>query len=133
MVLVVVLSCLGSYGQVTDKEWQALIQVESEQGRTSSNVAQIRKLLIDDINRIFKEQKCERRYTYEDRNCPVKSRVIFDFYTDYYGGEDAGFEKRAKIWNGGPSGYKRKHTSNYWRKVDKELKKIERHDTTSTN
>jgi hypothetical protein len=118
MVLVVVLSCLGSYGQVTDKEWQALIQVESEQGRTSSNVAQIRKLLIDDINRIFKEQKCERRYTYEDRNCPVKSRVIFDFYTDYYGG---------------PSGYKRKHTSNYWRKVDKELKKIERHDTTSTN
>jgi hypothetical protein len=30
-------------------------------------------------------------------------------------------EDRARIWNGGPTGYKRKTTKGYWGKVQKHL------------
>lgn len=127
-----VLSVFNAHA-INDREWQALVMVESENGRTSDNVAQIRRILIDDINRILRNRESEIRYTYEDRTCPVKSRDIFNLYTDYYAGEEASFEKRAKIWNGGPKGHKREGTKGYWNKVYKELSKYGRTDSSTSD
>ncbi len=48
-----------------------------------------------------------------------KSKEMFFFYTDHYmkayGLE--GDEARARIWNGGPRGYRKDSTKKYWEKV----------------
>ena len=48
-----------------------------------------------------------------------KSKEMFFFYTDHYmkayGLE--GPEARARIWNGGPRGYRKESTEQYWEKV----------------
>ena len=48
-----------------------------------------------------------------------KSKEMFWFYTNHYmkayGLE--GDEARARIWNGGPRGYRKESTEKYWEKV----------------
>lgn len=86
--------------------------------------AQIHKVCVDDVNRIL----CKKVYTYEDRKSPEKSKEIMKIYLSYYGaryekltGKKATAEVLAKIWNGGPNGWKKEATITYARKVLKRL------------
>lgn len=105
---------------VTDPEWESILLVESQAGKTSTNIAQIRPVVVEDLNRILGEDK----FSYSDRVCVEKSRQMFDLYTNYYAGLDATFEEKARIWNGGPKGYQKSATKRYWKKVDATHKEL---------
>ena len=80
---------------------------------------QIRKCMVDDVNRILRKQKSDLRFTYDDRWLRDKSIKIFDVYCKYYGLTTA--EEIARCWNGGPRGMSNPVTANYWKKVKKSL------------
>ena len=104
----------------------AIIQVESS-GRDSAYNAsedavgclQIRKCMVNDINRILKRQKSNTRFTYDDRWLRHKSIEMFNIYCNHYGLISA--EEIARCWNGGPQGMNNPLTVGYWRKVQKGL------------
>lgn len=108
---------------ISDEQWFALCEVESGNDPNSvgrdgaSGPAQIRKICVDDVNRIVGKNL----FSYEDRFDHDKSRRIFRIYTTHYAGEDAPFETRLRIWNGGPSGHKKKMTKSYVNRVIKLL------------
>lgn len=83
---------------------------------------QIRKPCIDDVNKAngtkHKAQEC-----LGNRDL---SRWVFFKYMDLYAteknvGRPVTDEDRARIWNGGPSGWKKKSTIPYWEKAKKHL------------
>ena len=78
-------------------------------------VLQIRKTMVDDVNRILKRQKKNLRFTYDDRWCRNKSIQMFDIYVMHYGLSTA--EEVARCWNGGPRGMDKEATVYYWNKV----------------
>jgi len=87
-------------------------------------ILQIWTVVIDDVNRILGENK----YTYQDRWSPEKSREIFEVYVSFYGnqyreitGQDPTAEIYARIWNGGPYGWRKVSTDIYWYKISKYL------------
>ncbi|MEK7167757.1 MAG: transglycosylase SLT domain-containing protein, partial [Patescibacteria group bacterium] len=82
-------------------------------------VAQIWKVVVDDVNRFS-----GKAFTYRDRLDPRKSREMIQIYLDHYAqaykkatGKKAGMETLARIWNGGPDGYKKGKTAGYWQKI----------------
>ena len=108
----------------------ALIQVES--GGNNAAVGddgkalgclQIQQCVIDDVNEIYgthykHKQALEREY----------SVWICKLYLSYYGkiytkrtGKQPTYEILARIWNGGPHGYKKSATYKYWLKVKEEI------------
>ena len=97
----------------------ALVHVESrgnvhavgDNGK-AIGVLQIHKEVIDDVNRAYRTT-----YVYSDRKSIEKSREICRKYLILHGGRSASDEKYARIWNGGPTGHKKKSTEQYWRKV----------------
>lgn len=105
---------------VTDPEWESILLVESHAGKTSTNIAQIRPVVVEDLNRILGEE----RFSYSDRKCVEKSREMFDLYTIHYAGVDASFEEKARVWNGGPRGDKKPATKKYWKKVEATHKEL---------
>jgi len=110
-----------------DRLWRAVVQVESSGNPKARNaasdavgIAQITKGLVDDCNRILGK----RRFTYDDRWDPAKSRRMFDVYLGYWGkqyerqtGKRCTDEMRARMWNGGPRGWELRSTEEYWRRV----------------
>ena len=78
-------------------------------------VLQIRKTMVDDVNRILKRQKKDHRFTYDDRWSRNKSIQMFDIYCMHYGLSTA--EEVARCWNGGPRGMDKEATVYYWNKV----------------
>ena len=80
---------------------------------------QIRKCMVDDINRILKRKKLFKRFTYDDRWLRHKSIEMFNIYCNHYGLISA--EEIARCWNGGPQGMNNTLTAGYWRKVQKGL------------
>ena len=114
---------------------QALIEVESNGrvnalgdlhlGEPSIGVLQIRKVMVDDINRILKMKKSKLRYTYDDRYDKYKSVEMFYIYVDHYHKGVNDFEVLARSWNGGPYGYNKPSTLQYWTKVSNELEAVE--------
>ena len=80
---------------------------------------QIRKCMVNDVNRILRRQKSELRFTYDDRWLRNKSIKMFDIYCKYYGLTTA--EQIARCWNGGPRGMQNEMTANYWEKVKNQL------------
>ena len=80
---------------------------------------QIRKTMVDDVNRILKRQKSYTRFTYDDRWLRHKSIEMFNIYCNHYGLISA--EEMARCWNGGPRGMNNPLTADYWRKVQKDL------------
>ena len=119
----------------------ALSQVESFRGRASDNVYQIRKIYVDDVNRIQaeKEKALARhygdhhplpRFTYDDRYCPEKSERMMRIYWEWYGaryerqtGQRVTYEVLARMHNGGANGWKKISTRLYWWRVRRILKK----------
>ena len=102
----------------------AIIHVESNyndsahaKNEDAVGCLQIRKCMVNDINRILKRQKSNTRFTYDDRWLRHKSIEMFNIYCNHYGLISA--EEIARCWNGGPQGMNNPLTVGYWRKVQK--------------
>lgn len=111
---------------------QALIEVESHGNDQAigdqhmENKAygslQIRKPCVDDVNRRF-----GTKYSPEDclGNRPLSVQVCQKYLKQYATRERLGREPTlqdlARIWNGGPNGFKKQSTLGYWSRVQKAL------------
>ena len=80
---------------------------------------QIRKCMVDDVNRILRRQKSDLKFTYDDRWLRNKSIKMFEVYCKHYGLITA--EEIARCWNGGPKGMQNEMTAKYWKKVKNQL------------
>jgi len=80
---------------------------------------QIRKCMVNDVNRILRRQKLDLRFSYDDRWLRNKSIKMFDIYCKHYGLTTA--EQIARCWNGGPRGMQNDMTAGYWKKVKNQL------------
>ncbi len=96
----------------------ALIFVESSGNDSAYNASedavgclQIRKTMVDDINRILKN----KIYTYSDRWNRTKSIEMLKIYCNHYNLNTP--EHIARCWNGGPRGITNPATLGYWNKV----------------
>lgn len=85
---------------------------------------QIHQICIDDVNRIT-----GGAYVVNDRYDPVKSAEIVSAYLYHYGlqyerqtGKSATIEVLARIYNGGPNGWKKNSTIKYWNKIQEVIK-----------
>ena len=104
----------------------AIMEVESSNNDSAYNASedavgclQIRKCMVDDVNRILKRKRITYRYSYNDRWSRDKSMQMFDIYYKYYRLNTA--EKIARCWNGGPRGMQNEMTVGYWERVMNKL------------
>ena len=104
----------------------AIMYVESNYNDSAYNsyedavgCLQIRKTMVNDVNRILKRQGNDHRFTYDDRWLRNKSIAMFEIYCKHYGLTTA--EEIARCWNGGPRGMDKPLTANYWKKVQENL------------
>lgn len=82
---------------------------------------QIHEICVKDVNRIY-----GTNYVHEDAFHREKAIKICELYLSHYASEKRlgrvpTAEDMARIWNGGPMGYKKSATENYWRKVKQKL------------
>lgn len=80
---------------------------------------QLHRIYVDDVNRIAKTN-----YTYDDRLDAEKSLAMVKIYLDYYGkryttltGKPVTDEVIARMHNGGPDGFRKQSTIEYWNRV----------------
>mgnify|MGYP003116586596 CR=1 FL=1 len=104
----------------------AIMLVESSNNDSAYNsyedavgCLQIRKCMVNDVNRILRRQKSDLRFSYDDRWLRNKSIKMFDIYCKHYGLTTA--EEMARCWNGGPRGMQNEMTAGYWKKVKNQL------------
>jgi hypothetical protein len=102
--------------------WEAVCRVESNgnplavgDGGRAAGIAQIWAITVKDVNRFAGTQ-----FTLNDRFNVEKSRAIFHLYVNHYG-KGKSDEVKARIWNGGPTGNKKRATIAYWNKIKKHL------------
>jgi len=88
-------------------------------GEDAVGCLQIRKCMVNDVNRILQRQKSDLRFSYDDRWLRSKSIKMFDIYCKHYGLTTA--EQIARCWNGGPRGMQNEMTAGYWKKVKNQL------------
>jgi hypothetical protein len=108
----------------------ALIIVESHGDNNAINGSaagclQITPMVVEDINRF-----AGTNFTLDDRFDREKSIQMAKIYLKYYGevytkktGKQPDNEIYARIWNGGPNGWQKSSTEDFWLKVKKELEK----------
>ena len=121
-ILISVLS-FASAAAPSERLIDALVHVESkgkvhavgDNGKAVGPL-QIHKEVVDDVNKAYGTS-----YTYDDRKSIDKSREICRKYLLLHGGSSATNEKYARIWNGGPSGHRKRGTRKYWVKVKRRL------------
>ena len=113
--------------QYTDNEITlfAIIDYESKWGEHTFNKAenaaghiQIRPMVVLDVNRYF-----NTNYTLQDRFDLDKSIEIFWKYQHMWKGNTP--ESLSRIWNGGPKGMYKFATLDYWKQIQKRIKKYE--------
>ena len=92
-------------------------------GNEAVGALQIRPIMVREVNRILKIQKSDKRYKLKDRFDREKTIEMFYVWKNFHH-KDSDFEKIARNWNGGPSGYKKSRTEKYWAKVQKELSDV---------
>ena len=80
---------------------------------------QIRRCMVDDINRILKRKNSLLRFNYNDRWSRNKSIQMFEIYCKYYNLNT--YEKIARCWNGGPNGIYKSTTADYWDRVKNKI------------
>lgn len=107
--------------RVWRKQWDdlldALIWVESKGDPTAlgscgdRGILQITPILVQEVNRLS-----DIKYTHDDAWDPEKSKEMFYIIAHHYCPQHD-YEKMARIWNGGPKGYKKSQTLKYWDKV----------------
>lgn len=85
---------------------------------------QIHQGVLDDLDRVYGLE-----FKHEDMHDRHIARYVCYRYLRHYGrayqkrtGKEPTTEVYARIWNGGPYGYKKQATLKYWAKVRKELK-----------
>tara|TARA_R110002051_G_scaffold286581_1_gene349179 strand:+ start:648 stop:1202 length:555 start_codon:yes stop_codon:yes gene_type:complete len=88
-------------------------------GEDAVGCLQIRKCMVDDVNRILKRKKIKQRFYYEDRWNRHQSIKMFNIYCKHYRLITA--EEIARCWNGGPGGMKNEMTVSYWKRVSNKL------------
>jgi len=100
----------------------AIIEVESSNNDSAYNAyedavgcLQIRKTMVNDVNRILKRQKSDLRFTYNSRWSRDSSIQMFEVYCKHY--NLTTYEQIARCWNGGPRGINNTATVGYWEKV----------------
>ena len=101
----------------------ALIIVESsnndlavgDQGK-AIGCLQIHRGVVQDVNRITGSN-----YRHQDMTNRVAARAVCQAYLEHYG-KGKTTEQQARIWNGGPTGYRKPVTLAYWRRVQRNLK-----------
>jgi len=111
-----------------DRLIPALVQVESngnpravgDNGK-ALGALQIWSVVVLDVNRAK-----GTRYTHKDAFDPAKAEAICRAYLSIYAtprrlGRTPTMEDAARIWNGGPNGWKKKATDSYWQKVARAL------------
>lgn len=110
----------------SNKFIDAICKIESNNGMyvvgdngKAIGCLQIWKSVVDDVNKYSKV-----KYTYDDRYDKEKSYQMFRLYVGHYAtqkrlGRKPTNEDMARIWNGGPNGYKKIATVKYWNKVKK--------------
>ena len=122
---VLVRGCFGKSQETLDL-FQAVGEFESNSNPLAYNekekaagIVQIRPICVVDCNRIVGYE----RWSLDDRYDPVASFEMFKTYTAYYTNHYnlTGQEAAARIWNGGPTGWRKESTKPYWEKVKKEL------------
>lgn len=110
----------------------ALIAVESQgnalligDGGEAYGILQIHPCVIEDVNRVY-----HTSYRLDDRKDDAASIKICELYLGYWGTryeerthKSATPEVLARIWNGGPNGWRKESTRAYWAKVEKETAK----------
>jgi len=111
------------HGADLEKLIPALIAVESRGnnhaiGDSGKAVGclQIWPIMVEDVNRIS-----HMHYTFADRYDREKSIEMCRIYLNHYATNKPD-EYAARIWNGGPQGYKKDSTKKYWEKVKRHLK-----------
>ena len=109
-----------------DELLSAIMMVESRKNDSAHAInedavgcLQIRKTMVNDVNRILRKLKSPVRFTYEDRWCRYKSINMFKIYCKYYNLTTA--EEIARCWNGGPRGIDNPATVRYWEKVKNQI------------
>jgi hypothetical protein len=127
---------LGRSGVPSDALWHAIVAVESRGNVRAYNahdgatgMAQIRSVCMEDVNRIAGLRGLDVRFAAEDRSNPRAARRMWDLYLGFYGNQ---YEKEtgrtptdevfARIWNGGPSGWRKASTLPYWTRVREAMK-----------
>ena len=107
-----------------------LIIVESSGNDKAANgeaagCLQITPILVKDVNRI-----AGTNFTLQDRFDRPKSIEMAQIYLTFYGkiytkktGKEPDYEVYARIWNGGPNGWQKDSTRDYWLKVKTEIEK----------
>lgn len=88
----------------------------------AAGALQIRPVMVREVNRILKLQHKKKRYTLKDRFSRQKSIEMFNIWRQFHHPDDD-FETIARNWNGGPKGYLKDRTVEYWVKVQLELSK----------
>lgn len=99
----------------------AIKMVESKNGKYldgkngESGPYQIKRIVIDDVNRILGK----KIFKYDDALDDNKSREICRIYILYWSKKHNvnTIECMARIWNGGPRGYRKESTIKYWYKI----------------
>jgi hypothetical protein len=118
-------------GSLDDGLWSAIASVESGGNPLAFNpadgaagIVQIRQTCVDDCNRIARRRGLPVQFASADRFNPEKSRQMWDLYLAYYGehyerttGLPPTNEVYARLWNGGPTGWKKDATAPYWARV----------------
>ena len=117
---------LATYNLNRNDILEAIMFVESRNndsayasGEDAVGCLQIRKCMVDDVNRILSRKKSNIRFTYDDRWSRKKSIEMFNIFITYYNLNTA--EEMARGWNGGPRGINKTTTLEYWGKVEAEL------------
>jgi hypothetical protein len=132
MVSIVIVLTLFPGSVVKDKPSLQLIaaigQVESEDGGNTvggklsgHGYMQIRQICLDDVN-----SHEETRYKMRDMSDRNLSVFVFQCYMKMYAnkkrlGRKPTDRDRARIWNGGPNGWKERKTLAYWARVKRHM------------
>ena len=101
----------------------AIAEVESEGSPKVKNSAgcvgllQITKICVRQCNIWLKQEKSKKRYTYNDRLDPEKSKEMF-ILTQKHLNPKNDIEHAIRLWNGGRN-YKKRKTDGYYKKVMK--------------
>ncbi len=89
-------------------------------GNEAVGALQIRPIMVREVNRILKIQGKTKRFKLKDRFDRQKSISMFMVWKEFHHKNDNN-EVIARNWNGGPKGYKKDRTIQYWNKIEKQL------------
>ena len=138
MLVVVLMVLIGFNTSAKELSFiDAIIQVESggnldaigDNGK-AQGCLQIKQCVIDDVNKFYPKYYRERLYVLDDAFAKDKALEICWLYLKHWGevyqkkmGKKPTMEVFARIWNGGPNGWKKKSTLKYWEKVKRQMEK----------